>query len=409
MRRLFLTIAVMLAMPAYANAWYVTSSALRSAGDSTSRVNPVGQTYVPGLSGFKNISAIAGSGFQLNRVILDGVALCPSPTTSVCANSGYYRVDYAAGKIYRSLNAYFGPATISGTSITVISDSHCSYKVISPINGTLTDIIRGDSRTISIIPYTGYAVTGTITAVGCTIADSPANSGAKDVVSSNIQNPITVNVGNSVISQVVTADAGPDRTTNGTGSANTISLGGSSTYIIGPVTYAWSAVGVNAGSAHFGSPAAASTTFFADASGTYTVQLIATAAGPTVPVPATAIITVLNTGAYLESLCTSCHASRNATVVSDYDASRHKTATAQVVACQTCHDPTQTGHYTIASPVDSCRKSHPDSSGNVLGHPLAINGTSCVACHNPHSTVGGIQRARPITTISPAQCTLPPL
>ena len=381
-KKVILAILLISASPGLANAtWYVTASASRSSGDTTSRVSPAGSTAIPGFNGFRNVSTIAGSGFQVNKVTIDGISQTLSP-------ANYYTVSYVAGKTYRTFVAYFGPATVSGSSITVTPDAHTSYKVTAPVNGSLTNITKGDSRTIAIIPYSGYKVgTVAVSPDVCTVADSVTYLGAKDVTCSNIQNAIAITVGNSPVSQTVTANAGPDRTVNGTGAGYAISLGGSATYTIGPVSYAWSAVGANAGSAHFGSPASASTTFYADASGTYTVQLVATAAGPTVSEPSTAVIIVLNTAAYLESLCSSCHASRNATVVADYDISRHKTATSRIVVCQTCHDPTNSGHYTIASPVDSCGGCHFDASGNVPSHPVVISGP-CMTCHNAHSTIG---------------------
>jgi predicted CxxxxCH...CXXCH cytochrome family protein len=381
------------ALPVTANAtWYVTAS--KSGGDATCRVVPAGSTTIPGSSGFKNISTIAGSGFQVSRVTLDGASLCitpPSGNIPQCANSTFYAVPYVAGKTYRTLVGYFGAATT--LSITVNPDVHTSYRVISPVNGLLTGISRGESRTIAIIPYAGYAV-GAVSAPGCSQAPSTQFPGGKDVTCANIQNSITINVGPSVISQVVTASAGPDRTTTGTGPVNTITLSGTATYTIGPVTYAWSAVGANAASVHLGTPTAASTTFYADFPGTYNVQLIATAAGPTVSAPDLAVITVPNTTATLETFCTSCHSSRNAAVVNDYDSSKHKTATSPIVVCQTCHDPTGTGHYTDAAPVGVCAGCHTDQSGKVPGHPFAIGTSPCSACHNAHSTAGTMAEAQ---------------
>jgi predicted CxxxxCH...CXXCH cytochrome family protein len=389
-----LLFACCLLLPVLANAtWYVTAS--KSGGDATCRVVPAGSTAIPGSSGFKNISTIAGSGFQVNRVTLDGAVLCitpPSGSLPLCATSTFYTVPYAAGKTYRTLVGYFGPATM--LSITVNPDAHTSYRVISPVNGLLTNIAKGESRTIAIIPYAGYAV-GAVSAPGCTQAPSMQFADGKDVTCANIQNSITIDVGPSPISQVVTASAGPDRTANGTGPAQAITLNGSATYTIGPVTYAWSAIGANAAGAHFGSPTAASTTFYGDAPGTYEVQLIATAAGPTVSAPDTALVTVRNPTDYQESLCSSCHSSRNAAVVADYDSSRHKTATGQIVVCQTCHDPTNSGHYTVASPVAACANCHADPSGNVTDHPFAIGTYTCIACHNPHSTVAGMTQGAP--------------
>jgi trimeric autotransporter adhesin len=385
LRRILLTVTLLLAMPAFANAWYVTASATRSAGDTTSRVSPAGQAYLPGLSGFKNISTIAGNGFQVSRVTLDGAALCTNPASAgvpLCANSTYYPVSYAVGKTYRNLVAYFGPATISGASISVTPDSHTSYRVISPVNGSLTNITRGDSRIISIIPYAGYRV-GTVTAAGCTQADSPQFAGAVDVTCANIQNALTITVGNSIISQSVTASAGPDRSVSGTGSSYAITLNGSGVYTVGPATYAWTLVS-GPGTVTFGTATAATTTFSASAAGTYVVQLRVAAAGPTTATATTTVV-VGNPTASKEALCTSCHSSRNAAVVTGYDGSKHKAATDQVVVCQTCHDPTNSGHYTLASPIASCTGCHAIASGTVPGHPPATDANSCLTCHDPHS------------------------
>ena len=128
-------------------------------------------------------------------------------------------------------------------------------------------------------------------------------------------------------------------------------------------------------------PAAATTTAYATAIGTYTATLTATSGGTTRQASAT--VTVLDPTAYLESLCTSCHAGNNPQVVADYDASPHK---ARSISCQDCHT-SDTPHEGL--PTNSlCTGCH----GAVpVGHPLAIENT-CVTCHNPHSTVGSVTK-----------------
>src|SRR5512141_287414 len=107
LRRFAIMLTLLLTLPAFANAtWYVTASASRSAGDTTSRVSPAGSTAMAGFSGFKNISTIAGTGFQVNRVTIDGISQSLS-------SSNFYTVSETAGvdKTYRTVVAYFGPTT----------------------------------------------------------------------------------------------------------------------------------------------------------------------------------------------------------------------------------------------------------------------------------------------------------
>jgi len=76
--------------------------------------------------------------------------------------------------------------------------------------------------------------------------------------------------------------------------------------------------------------------------------------------------------------CLNCH---NPAIVASYNGSLHP---ANSVTCGSCH--TSGVHDTDFNPT-ACDGCHRDGSGNVPLHPLAIGTSSCVSCHDPHSTM----------------------
>ena len=346
-RRIIITLTMLLALPAFASAWQVTGA--KSGGDATCRVNPAGSATVVGFAGtFKNVSTVAGPGFQVNRVTLDGVS------QTLSANN-YYAVPYA-GKPYRTLVAYFGATTVQGASITVTPPANSTYRVTSPINGSLLNITIGSNRTIAIIPLLGYAVSsvtvGGAGAGACVVSDSDQFLGAKNVACSNIQAGITIGGVSSTATQHVMTYAGPNRS----GAPNQlISLNGVVTYATGTPTYTWTKDS-GPGTVTFGAMTGFDaqtppnqitlpgnyTTFSANVAGTYVVRLTVTGLATDVDsvTTSTTTITVASAAQTAENICAACHTSRNPAVITAYDASHHKTNN---VTCQTCHDPSIPG------------------------------------------------------------------
>jgi hypothetical protein len=378
-RRLVITLTMLLALPAFANAtWYVTAS--KSGGDATCTVSPASST-IPGFSGSQAVTVTPGAGYQVNKVTIDGA-------TQTLAANGQYTINYTAGKTYRTLVAYFGTAVVPGANITVTPPANSTYRVTSPVNGSITNITLGSNRTIAIIPVSGYAVSNVVVggagSAACVVSDSLQFAGAKDVTCTNIQAAITIGA-SSGVSQTVSANAGPDRTVSAANSA--ITLNGSGTFTVGPATYAWTKVS-GPGTVTFGTAAAAATTFSASAAGTYVVQLQVSAAGATAATD-TATITVANATQTAENSCSSCHTSRNPAVITAYDASSHK---ANNLTCQGCHDPSNTGHYTTtAATCESCHA----ASLSTTTHPVAITASKCIVCHDSHNPAQGIADLTP--------------
>ena len=310
------------------------------------------------------------AGFVVARVTLDGVIVSPNAGTT-----DTYTVGYKSGVTNRNLLAYFA---VPVYSITVSLGSGGSYKT-DPVGQTLTSIPAGSSRTILIIPYYGNQI-DSISAPGGVIGDVNNGTGTKSVTYSSITANMAISATFKLI-PVLVAKAGPDLTTQGNSAAYPVVLDGSlSTSNMGAITYNWSATGPGTGV--FSSASAQKPTFYSTTPGAYTVSLSITSGGA-VSAPDTAVITVVSRTAFREQQCSSCHLYRTPEVIKLYDASRHKTAFATpFVDCQICHDPTNTGHYTIASPVDSCTGCHTDVPG-VPGHLLGIN--TCTTCHNAHS------------------------
>ena len=370
LKKILITLTLLFALPAFANAWYVNAKA---SGSGT--ITPAGnQSYAAGVDSIE-YSVAASQGNTLSRVTLDGVTLAANV-------NGKYVAPYSASKSWRYLVAYFAPtklsitATVAGGNGAIREDTYES----------LTNISAGSSRQLLILPNPGCSI-ATLSAPNATSNLPNADGKSRTVTYNNLQASQTVTATFS-LDPVVTANAGNDVTAPGTGAGLAATLFGSATSNQGDITYAWTGAGLS-----FGTPAAAITTVSAAAEGVYTATLTVTSNG--IVKSDTATVTVLNRTAYLEGLCTSCHNGSTPTIVADYDSSLHKTNPYDAVVCQTCHDPSLTsGHYTSAQPTAVCQGCHanypPAPNFAKSSHATTTHfpgGITCASCHNAHSTV----------------------
>ena len=354
-RKLLITLAVLFLLPAFANAWYLNAKTSPSTGAGT--IAPAGtQTYAAG-SNSAEYAAVAAAGYTLSRVTLDGVTLPPNA-------NGKYVAPFPSSATWRYMVAYFTP-----NSVTITTQVTGGSGIIrEDTYESLTDIPLGSSRQLLVIPSAGYSV-ASVTAAGATITSN--GDGSRNVVYSNLQSSKSVSASFSLI-PVISVSAGNDVSTVGQGAEFAVTLSGSATSNLGAISYAWSGAGLS-----FGTPGAAVTTAYSATPGSYTATLTVTSGGVTRQ--DSTLVTVRNRVEYLNGTCTGCHLMNTTQIMLDYNNSLHPGK----VSCQDCHtDAPHTGLPT-SSPCINC---HTDTSGNVAGHPLAIEGNPCLSCHRAHST-----------------------
>ncbi|BCS53263.1 cytochrome c3 family protein [Geobacter sp. SVR] len=360
-RKLFLILAMLLAIPAFANAWYVNSKTSPLTGQGT--ISPAGtQTYAAGSdSGEYTVSP--ATGYKISRVTLDGLAI------SANAN-GKYVAPYDPAKTTRYIVAYFTASTVSITTSVTGSGA-----IREDTNESLTNIPVGSNRQLLVQPNPGYMISA-LTAPGATSITTNTD-GSKIVIFNNLQANQSVSATFSPAA-MVTANAGADVTANGAGAEYATTLYGSATSNQGSISYAWTGTGLS-----FGTPNAAVTTVFAAIPGTYTATLTVTSGG--IVRQDSAIVTVFDHTQYLENLCTGCHSLNTPQVVSAYDDSDHK---ANHISCQSCH--TDTPHNDLQPACAACH-----TPGNSYGLPWPPAGLSfhtaysttnqCMGCHDVHN------------------------
>lgn len=354
-RKIVLSLFLLLLFPVCANAWYVNSKTSPASGQGT--ISPAGNKSYPAGANSGEYTVTPAPGYGVSRVALDGIRISPNA-------NGRYVVPYLASASWRYLVAYFAVGTVNiGTEITAGSGA-----IREDSNESLTGIPLGSSRQLLVIPNPGYAV-ASVTATGAVVTDLA--DGSRKVVYDNLQSNQTVSASFSLV-PVVTVSAGNDATAYGAGAEFAATLFGSATSNQGAISYAWSGAGLS-----FGTPGAAVTTVYAASPGSYTATL--TVSSGTFTLQDSAAVTVLNRTEYLNSSCTGCHSMNTTQLVADYYASLHVGKT----SCQDCH--TEQPHEVGLPASNPCINCHADASGAVASHPLAIS-DPCLACHNPHST-----------------------
>uniref|UniRef100_C6E613 Cytochrome C family protein n=1 Tax=Geobacter sp. (strain M21) TaxID=443144 RepID=C6E613_GEOSM len=354
-RKLLMILVLLLAMPAFANAWYVNAKTSPTSGAGT--ITPSGnRTYAAGVNS-EEFTVTPAPGYTLSRVTLDGVAIAPNA-------NGKYVAPYVSTLTWRYMVAVFSAGTVNITTSVTGNGAITEANYLS-----LTSIPVGSARTLLVAPNSGYEIS-TLTASG-----SPSitiqGDGTRLVTYSNLQANQSVTAGFSLI-PIVVANAGSDVTTTGPGAAYAVTLFGSnSTSNQGAISYQWS----GPPALMFGSPTSADTTVYSDIPGDYTATLTITSNGITRS--DTAIVHVVTRNSYLVSECTKCHSGNTTALVGLYNGSPHL----ETNACQGCH--TDSPHVALPSP-NVCADCHTDTSR----HPFEITGT-CTSCHNSHSTLVG--------------------
>lgn len=375
-RGMFLLSVLLFTLPAISHAWYINAKVHSSAGQGT--LTPSGNVNVAGTTGTSQSFTVAPfQGYRIDRVTLDGLPLAP-------ASEGNYAVPYN-GKSWRYLIAYFAPLQAATYSITI---SAGAGGAIREANGaSLNGIPPGSSRTILVVPNQGYRI-ASLSASGAEPVDN--GDGTQSVFYTNLQSSqsVTATFGPAPF---VSAHAGPDVYAQGNGPDFTATLDGrQSASNQGAITYAWS----GPGNLVFGTPNAAVTSVWSATAGAFAATLTVTSGG--IAKVDTAMVNVPSRAAFLEGYCISCHSTRDPDVIAAYDQSRHKTTGpgTTLAACQSCHDPTDSKHYTVKRPTSVCQPCHAIASPLTHAADEAL-ASQCLGCHNPHSgAVTGVNIAR---------------
>ena len=431
--RSILILLLLLLLPAYAGAWTLT---VKVTGGSLTPANTVV------LSGGASRTLTGGS-----------TTLYPTAPTTITVNTAS---GYTSSVTLDGINAPASPFTLSSGSHTVA----VTYSL--PSTASLT-INQGSGGTISVmLPNSTWTTTGaTGLAVGTNLPFSIAPQTNQRVSSYTINGTTTTVTGSAVgqpVSGSFNAVAGGNVIAAGYSFIATITptLSAPTTgYTTQPITCSASAVSNDTGlryafqvtgPASFSQAASTnqSFTFIPTLTGTYQVTATVTSdnGGNASTAPASVVVTDYQS--YLNSPCVSCHSSRNAAIISQYQGSRHNlntdstcmgchtadtphsvginatnidAATFQVkngnvvgmsqgstfclkchnqaivtdfnasrhkavsLTCSACH---RTGVHASDFDPTACASCHLDGNGEVPDHPLPIGTSSCYSCHNPH-------------------------
>lgn len=352
LKRYLMVLAALLALPTFANAWYVNA---KTSSTSQGSITPSGtKSYATGVNSDEYaVAPIAG--YKISKVTLDGVALEAN-------GNGKYVAPYLATKSYRYLVASFAK-----NSVNINVSAGAGGAVYEDTYESLTNIPVGSVRQIVIAPNAGYSIAA-FSAVNATVTDNP--NGSKTAVFTDLQANQSVSA-TFALAPVVTAYAGSDVSTTGNTADRAATLYGSATSNQGAVTYAWTGAGLV-----FGTPAAATTTVYSATPGSYTATLTVTSNGITVT--DTAAVNVVSSIAYDNNQCTSCHNNSTPLVVAAYNAGSHGTS---VISCQACHN---NGHLAPKASVSvpPVTADAVDAGDSYLPAPAEFAGSnSCLPCH----------------------------
>jgi predicted CXXCH cytochrome family protein len=334
--------AMLLALPAMANAWYLNA---KSANTTQGTVTPSGTaTVATGASSAEYTVTPKTTAYKISKVTLDGAVLAPNA-------NGKYVAPYDAAKAYRYLVAYF---TANTTYYNITTTAGANGAVYEDTYESLTNIPAGANRQILVVPNTGYSIADLTVSAGGVTTDT---ANGKLVTFSSLAADQSVSA-TFALTPVRTVDAGSDITINNTLSG---SLFGAATSNQGTITYAWTGAGLT-----FGTANKATTTVSAAAVGTYTATLSATSNGVTVTDD---VVVTFGTD---NSACTSCHAGSTPRTVAE----------AGTNVCVSCHTSDAHGDFATWQQANDYKAGmHAAASGHTTG--------KCQRCHTSDGAING--------------------
>ena len=328
LRKVGFLFALMLTLPAIANAWTLAAKVSGSAGSVVVGADTVtvGSKYIT-VVGDTTATIAANAGYKVALVTVDGVKATPvAGEVSITAP--------VAPKTTRSVVAYFSPLTSTVTVTqsaggTVVAQmlNAAGTKAIGSISRTaIANIPSGSKVKITALPnsdnkavtvagtdFSGTALAGVPNSVIVTVSADVSYGAAFTLVPTLKANLVALSTDLKPIGQTIT---------DGT----TVKVDASGSRANGAISYAWAGCG---------------------ASGTASSVLITPAANCTVTVTATSgtiskdaslNFTVLTAQQTANGNCVACHTTRNPATIAAYNANTHGNVTnANSYACTKCH------------------------------------------------------------------------
>ncbi|WP_129127990.1 hypothetical protein [Geomonas oryzae] len=415
LRKVGIVSALLLALPAFANAWTVTAKIGSGKGTVSDGVKTIalGQTGVPSIGYYKqdNVTGLTSqvftvdpdAGYSISSVIMNGADV--TGTVAQDAN-GTYTVN--AGSPIRnsqSLVVYFKQNLLTVTATQPLAGGRivlqrCNASGVvfgSSSMYSLANLKPGAYVKVVALPNADYAVASVA-------GDTTVTGAAGDVVSKVVQ----VNAAGSLTAtfgQVPVVKPNFSVSTNIASPGDSVTVTASSVSNMTGVTYAATTTAADAtvtGTNPF--------TVKFPTSGTYAVTVTATVGGQSFPITKTGIITVQPNNA-----CTTCHSNRNAVITTAWQTGAHGNASGHTTGtCQRCH----ATEGAIAGFAAGYTGGYADVLNNADAklawgsvQPLASsNGISCTVCHaqDPHNGGNNLRAVNTYDTAAKAAVTWDP-
>lgn len=393
MKRYGMVMAMLLALPGMANAWYLNA---KSANTTQGTVSPSGSVYIaPGVSSAEYTVTPKTTAYKISKVTLDGAVLPAN-------GNGKYVAPYDAAKGYRYLIAYF---TANVNLYNITTSAGANGAVYEDTYESLSNIPAGASRQILVVPNTGYSIADLTVSAGGAVTDT---ANGKLVTFATLADDQSVSA-TFAQTPVFNISAGADITLP---SYNTVgNVFGTVDTNLGAATYTWSSQERTATSSGvtttsklvFDTPNAANSAFRISATksngtlgavfaaGTYDITLTVVAGGQTKT--DVVRVTFLDGKAANLNTCTACHNNNTPEFIAGYVAGAHGVASGhETGTCQRCHATTGAQVGFAQGWVGGYTKLMADQATVwTPNQPLiSDNGISCAVCHNAHDGLNAV-------------------
>ena len=387
LKKLFIAIMLLGVVPGLANAWTITAKIGSASGSLTCEGVTLnsGLSYitVPNTSASTTVTVTPNAGYKISQVVVDNVNVA-QPGVNV------YTVNYNG--VNHTVTVYFTPVTYTVTLNQASGGTLTAQRVLPTVGSvtqtSLTGVAYGSTVEITGSPLTGNMITSISSSSDLgTISHFSGQSTTPQKYRFVVDRNISFFSSYSVV-PVVTASM----TTGATRVAvNTpvVLDASASTSNDPPLSFSYAVILGDPAKVSFtpvtpGSTAAV--TFQASAPGDYQVRVTATSARGGTSTATTAVISVLNPGAFESEACTSCHANRDPQITGNYLSSNHANGSV-AVTCSSCHNPGATlNHPYDPAPIGACRGCHTSFTPAAPGHDALVGSDRCATCHDPHAT-----------------------
>jgi len=394
LRKVGFLFALMLTLPAIANAWTLAAKVSGVAGSIQVDAEPAlttGSKYYT-VAAATDATVTITSANKIALVTVDGVAKVPV--------DGVITIDApVAPKKSSSVVAYFSALTydvsvsqVAGGSVTAQVLDAAGTKTIGSISrSTIKSLKAGTKVKITALPNADYKATS-VAGVGKTSEAGVPQSEVVTVSAVPAENVFTAAFALVPVVKanlvVLTADGAPIGQSIIEGTTIKVDAGGSRAN--GAVTYAWSGCGATG---------TASSALITPPAGACTVSVTVTSGGVSAPVASLNLL-VRSVKDVADSVCNGCHANRDATLVSQFATSAykiggrtincqdcHSAAPHDLVKCSNCHSNAQSHSFPAGGPTSTGFNMTASTPFCVTCHtpgndPAVLAKTSCIACHD---------------------------